>query len=124
MLPVPTIRGFDARAPQEERTSRVSNVVSFMAALGGGQQAAFMFDPADRQRNDPGVARRETERKAREARMSSIGGMPGGVMGLSRLSRCSFAVDRSRANTGTAALSQPPLSDGVVGERGRSSSSG
>ena len=37
MLPIPQISGFDARPPADQRgSSRVSNVVSFLSALGGG----------------------------------------------------------------------------------------
>jgi len=48
--------------------------VSFLSALGGGHQAAFMFDPADRAANDTGAAIRESERRARasEAQRTSV----------------------------------------------------
>ena len=49
----------------DDRASRTSNVASFLSALGGGHQAAFMFDPADREKNDHGAARREAERRSR-----------------------------------------------------------
>lgn len=72
-LPMPKLSGLDARSP-EDRQSRASNVISFLSALGGGHQAAFMFDPADRAANDTGALRRESERRARAseaARMST-----------------------------------------------------
>jgi len=66
-LPVAQIRpSFDARPKEEEgRSSRISNVVSFLGALAGGHQAAFMFDPQDRAKNDSEAAKRKSERMRR-----------------------------------------------------------
>jgi len=76
ILPVPTIKGFDARTPGD-RQSRTSNVASFLSALGGGHQTAFLFDPADRAANDLGAARRQEERLARSSSQDGGGGGSG-----------------------------------------------
>ena len=75
MLPLSMPRGgrvgFDARAKDDTGNSRVNNVVSLFAALGGGHQAAFMFDPSDREsKNKKAAARRASERARRSTRMS------------------------------------------------------
>ena len=70
-MPVATISGFDAR--NGDRNSRVSNVVSFLGALGGGHQAAFMFDPTDREKKgDAKDMRQSRASQARTSRLSRI----------------------------------------------------
>lgn len=49
-------KGFDSVTPN--RASRASNAISFFGALSGGQQAMFMYDPADKRTRDEQAAMR------------------------------------------------------------------
>ena len=57
--------GFDARPV--DRPSRASNVLNFLGALSGGQQATFLHDPADKRTGDDGYAQRQSARASAAA---------------------------------------------------------
>ena len=63
-------RGLDARP--SHRSSRTSNVVSYLGALSGGQMATFMYDPEDKRVRDAEAAKRAVARaSAAEAAQDS-----------------------------------------------------
>ena len=65
---IPGISSLDVRVPND-RPSRASTMLNYLAAMSGGQQAAFLYDPEDRRRKDRSAAQRAANRRsfAREA---------------------------------------------------------
>lgn len=106
-------RGFDARAP--DRSSRASNVISFLGALSGGQQAMFLYDAEDKRTQDAAVAARRAAARASAARAAEVDWFPAALtIGIG--SRHSQARGRS-SSSATASVEA-----GAAGHRSRSAS--